>query len=770
MSFLKKHLRIYTVIIAVSLVLTACSGGAKNNRAAETGKGNHINDANATSQTGSGAYVESLIGTGGYSDISALTTYKDAVCFVAKKDGLDDKNHIFVYENNAIEPLVNVPAISDTVMGMTLNDQGVPVLLSIKGKYVASETSDMPPVTLSILKDGSFQAIGQPISNQYLSFSLAALDNGGFLVGTTHGILNLDAKGEQKGSIESKALTLEMAVTGHLLNLIEQKTSEESAFSKSLVIYDLDSGKVIKEMPLPLNNPDSTSLLASDGKGSIYIGTKDGIFRLTKGGEKYEQLAEGMSTILGAPNFYASKMVVTGKSDILFINNEYTDKGMTTELLYRYAWEENAVPVSQAAINIVSIFDYSSLRSAISDYQRSHSGVKLNYQTYLPGYNNPINSTTVDEFAELQVKLEDAIRAINTEVLSGNVPDVLVLDGLPLKNYIDKGILEDMSKWAGPRLTDGTWVENIAGAYQQKDGQLPCIPIYFSVPVLWGDNKQVESINSLSGLAAFSQSLPKGRYPLAAYGSELLIRLSPVSTSSWMNEKGRIDFSSPYFTTFLENLKDLQNTIPEPKMVEASDGKEYVDGSVSFDDYLSNKAAFYFTMLNSQDSVITGNSMTRHRGQQAGVSLLPGQSGQKVFYTSQIISVCKASKNKEASYAFLDYLMKEGIKNSLKDYSYFSIDKTSLEKLLSPQDFLSNAQNSKSRYSIQKTKIKLAPLDDALSKRLKEILYTLDTPAQIDSVLMKMMIDEVMPYMNDKKSLEQTISSLSAKTKAYLAE
>ena len=44
------------------------------------------------------------------------------------------------------------------------------------------------------------------------------------------------------------------------------------------------------------------------------------------------------------------------------------------------------------------------------------------------------------------VTAEDAVKALNTELLAGNVPDVLVLDGLPADSYIEKGILADISE------------------------------------------------------------------------------------------------------------------------------------------------------------------------------------------------------------------------------------------------------------------------------------------------------------------------------------
>lgn len=40
---------------------------------------------------------------------------------------------------------------------------------------------------------------------------------------------------------------------------------------------------------------------------------------------------------------------------------------------------------------------------------------------------------------------EDVIRALNTELLNGKGADVLILDGLPMETYKNKGILADLS-------------------------------------------------------------------------------------------------------------------------------------------------------------------------------------------------------------------------------------------------------------------------------------------------------------------------------------
>ena len=41
--------------------------------------------------------------------------------------------------------------------------------------------------------------------------------------------------------------------------------------------------------------------------------------------------------------------------------------------------------------------------------------------------------------------LEDALKTLSTDILAGNGPDVLILDGMPVDSYVKKGILTDIS-------------------------------------------------------------------------------------------------------------------------------------------------------------------------------------------------------------------------------------------------------------------------------------------------------------------------------------
>ncbi len=55
----------------------------------------------------------------------------------------------------------------------------------------------------------------------------------------------------------------------------------------------------------------------------------------------------------------------------------------------------------------------------------------------------------------------DAIRTLNTEVMAGEGPDILFMDGLPVNSYIEKGLLADVSDVMNPLISDGKLLKTL---------------------------------------------------------------------------------------------------------------------------------------------------------------------------------------------------------------------------------------------------------------------------------------------------------------------
>ena len=101
---------------------------------------------------------------------------------------------------------------------------------------------------------------------------------------------------------------------------------------------------------------------------------------------------------------------------------------------------------------------------------------------------------------------EDAIKALNTEIMAGNGPDVIMLDGLPIESYLAKGMLEDLSENLKAAEEKEEFFDNITRVYEQ-DGKIYAIPTRFLIPLLMGNEEFVSNIQDLSSLSAVMEEM-----------------------------------------------------------------------------------------------------------------------------------------------------------------------------------------------------------------------------------------------------------------------
>ena len=66
--------------------------------------------------------------------------------------------------------------------------------------------------------------------------------------------------------------------------------------------------------------------------------------------------------------------------------------------------------------------------------------------------------------------VSDAIRSLNTEIMAGNGPDIILMDGLPIEDYIEKGGLEDLSDMMeSVKENRGRIFENVLSSYEKGE-------------------------------------------------------------------------------------------------------------------------------------------------------------------------------------------------------------------------------------------------------------------------------------------------------------
>ena len=125
----------------------------------------------------------------------------------------------------------------------------------------------------------------------------------------------------------------------------------------------------------------------------------------------------------------------------------------------------------------------------ISEFQDQYPDVELIYET--------------GEGADGSVTMSDRIRALNARILAGDGPDVLLLDGLPVDSYIEKGILEDLTPVLGSEKE--TLLPNILSAYTKED-KIYMLPLRVNIPLFMTSGQNPEKFSDLESLVEYSEA------------------------------------------------------------------------------------------------------------------------------------------------------------------------------------------------------------------------------------------------------------------------
>ncbi len=268
----------------------------------------------------------------------------------------------------------------------------------------------------------------------------------------------------------------------------------------------------------------------------IYLASADGVYRHVPGGSMLEQVIDGALSAFGDASSYLYRLKALEDQEFLAVFNPSVG-------LVRYTFDASIPSMPDQEIRIYSLTENRSVRQAVTDYKRQHTDLYVRYETGMSGDGG--------------MTAEDAIKKLNTQILAGEGPDVLILDGLPMETYMDKGMLQDIR----PVLAglEGGLFSNVAEGFTDADGAVYAMPMCIRVPLLAGDGEAVRQMSDLECVADQAEQLrmdhPQGGI-FGIHDPETMLRLfGMVSASAWIQEDGQID--QPAVEEFLRQVKRI---------------------------------------------------------------------------------------------------------------------------------------------------------------------------------------------------------------------
>lgn len=296
------------------------------------------------------------------------------------------------------------------------------------------------------------------------------------------------------------------------------------------ILYDLEHRTMAVSDPVLedfIKNNVGNSL-GSDGRGVkvaaaegeqkdvLYLACSGGLYRHVIGGQAMEQLTEGGMNSLGNPSMALCGLTVLPEEELLILYDQTR--------LCRYTYDPDLPSVPEDQIRIYSLQETYTIRQAVSLFQRKHPEVYVRYETGLTG--------------DKSLTVEDAVKNLNTKLLSGEGPQLLVLDGLPIASYAEKGMLADLNGLVHEQREENRLFSNLVDACRE-DGKLWYLPVRFRLPLLVGDAESLERVSDLNSLAdeveALREKYPRGGLIGLMSEEEVLKALGLTCSGTWVD-------------------------------------------------------------------------------------------------------------------------------------------------------------------------------------------------------------------------------------------
>lgn len=252
-----------------------------------------------------------------------------------------------------------------------------------------------------------------------------------------------------------------------------------------------------------LNNHE---MMRSDGNGGIYILLNSGMYRYVPGSSVIECI---YSTSKSGVDRLDNTLSFVREGDLFYLLG-YLENNDTLYFLCCSETDEAVEPVENAPVREITLYTLYSqeyLEYSVRQFEEEYSGIKVNIEV---GRQEGSNTT-----------ITEAVNALNTQLLAGNGPDIILMDDLNYAAYRNSGMLKELSGLYEEIVSDNPGINTtILSCCRGEDGELYAIPSQFGFSVISAPIDSIDSLNSLEGLAEYIQNSP---CPNPEFGNDLRI-------------------------------------------------------------------------------------------------------------------------------------------------------------------------------------------------------------------------------------------------------
>lgn len=518
-------------------------------------------------------------------------------------------------------------------------------------------------------------------------------------------------------------------------------------------IRSIETGKEVSKLEEEAPDPEDgaqfsfsmgLSTLSQDGK--MYTQDTKGVYQQDMETGEKTRIFEAAAHSFGiASSMTARFYAVPGDAFVMLIGEKDTNK------VYRYAYDENAKADPDKVLDVWALEDNGTLRAAISSFLKKNPDATVNL--------------TIGKENQGAQETADILQNLNTQILAGDGPDILLLDGLPAASYAEKGMLMNLRQ-----LMDFSETYEQLLTPLETNGGLYYFPARFKTALLLTTTDQ---LGAFSDLESMVKAIESGKDKPAAsadstdpFGSiakedrpvfeftdleELFNALYHTSAGKIL-ENGALNKEAA--KTFLDAMKRISDKYKLTEVSEEGMGMAVaISGSSSDNEIISGNVINYMSGRALSGSFLLGSlsylSMFESDGTE--YTTMPGLTD-GTYIPSTMMGISAGTDKTELAAAFLQHMLTEDVQG-VSGGGFPMTQKGFDSQLKDLSEMEINGQPSGN-----------------ITFDMQSFIAQLKTPVITDQVVLDAVKEVASAYCKGEMDLDAAVSKVEEATKLYLAE
>lgn len=460
---------------------------------------------------------------------------------------------------------------------------------------------------------------------------------------------------------------------------------------------------------------------------------------------------------------YVSGQVVKEDGTIFCVLNSWKEDAVQTELVTAMKVPADSVPKKETLT--MAVMYAGELYDKVVDFNRHNDKVRIQILDY-------------SEFNDYENGDYDAGRTkLLTEILSGNVPDIIALDQLPYKQFAAKGLLEDLYPYIerDPDMSREDFFPNVFQALE-VDGKLYEITPSFNVQTLIGAASVVGTKPgwTYQDLKDALATMPEGCDPLDMYTTreDMLRTLLCADMDHYVDwSTGKCSFESDDFIELLEFVGMFPDSIPDD-----------IEWESSSDRIAQGRQMLTSAYLYSVDSILWSDMQFGDAGC-TYIGYPTNEGVGSMMYLDAGYGMSAACRNKDAAWEFLrSFLLKDAQENVWGIPVSKAVFQEKLDEVMTPE-YVTD-ENGKIMLDENGEKMQVSrgsywdddgehPIYAMTREQADKLLEAITTCTKVynnDDSIYKIVFEQAQAYFSGQKSARDVAKLIQSKVTIYVNE